>query len=97
MRLLLRAESMAPQVGLRYLDVFAERPDLGDRLAEIRARTLIIQGRHDTVILVKTAHLLHAMIPDSRYEEIPDAGHFPQLTSPDHVNRLICEFHDEQN
>ncbi|MGW2157707.1 SDR family NAD(P)-dependent oxidoreductase [Nonomuraea sp. NPDC001699] len=97
MRLLLRAESMAPQVGLRYLDVFAERPDLGDRLAEIRARTLIVQGRYDTVIPAKTAHLLHAMIPDSRYEEIPDAGHFPQLTSPDHVNRLICEFHDETN
>ncbi|MFI9594971.1 SDR family NAD(P)-dependent oxidoreductase [Nonomuraea sp. NPDC052265] len=97
MRLLLRAESMAPQVGLRYLDVFAERPDLGDRLAEIRARTLIVQGRYDTVIPAKTAHLLHALIPDSRYEEIPDAGHFPQLTSPDHVNRLICEFHDEQN
>ncbi|MGW2220170.1 alpha/beta fold hydrolase [Nonomuraea sp. NPDC001684] len=97
MRLLLRAESMAPQVGLRYLDVFAERPDLGDRLPEIRARTLIVQGRYDTVIPAKTAHLLHALIPDSRYEEIPDAGHFPQLTSPDHVNRLICEFHDEQN
>jgi pimeloyl-ACP methyl ester carboxylesterase len=89
---LLRCESMDPRIGLRYLDVFAARPDLSARLGEVTAPTLIIQGRHDTVIPLKTAHLLHAAIPDARYEELPAAGHFPGLTSPAEVNQLIAGF-----
>jgi pimeloyl-ACP methyl ester carboxylesterase len=90
--ILLRSESMDPQTGLRYLDVFAARPDLLARLPEVSVPTLIVQGRHDTVIPQKTAHLLHGAIPDARYEEIADAGHFPMLTSAEEVNRLIADF-----
>ncbi|WP_434739716.1 SDR family NAD(P)-dependent oxidoreductase [Micromonospora sp. SH-82] len=90
--LLLRCESMDPQTGLRYLDVFAERPDLADALAQITVPTLIVQGRHDTVIPAKTAHLLHGLIPGARYAELDDAGHFPYLTSPTACNELLSEF-----
>ncbi|MFC4534168.1 SDR family NAD(P)-dependent oxidoreductase [Sphaerisporangium dianthi] len=89
---LLRSESMDPQIGLRYLDVFADRPDLLGSLPEITMPALIVQGAHDTVIPRKTAHLLHGAIPDARYVEIADAGHFPGLTSPDAVNTAITEF-----
>jgi len=89
---LLRAESMDPRIGLRYVDAFGHRPDLMARLPQVSAPTLILQGRHDTIIPKKTAHLLHGAIPDARYREIEDAGHFPTLTSPDAVNRLIREF-----
>ncbi|GAA4092688.1 hypothetical protein GCM10022248_73920 [Nonomuraea soli] len=91
-RILLRSESMNPQIGLRYLDVFAERPDFLARLPEIEVPTLIVQGRHDTVIPQKTAHLLHGAIPGAEYAEVADAGHFPQLSSADEVNDIIAGF-----
>ena len=88
-RTLLRCESMDARTGLRYLDVFAARPSLRARLPEIDVPTLVVHGRHDTVIPLKTAHLLHGLIPDSEYVELPDAGHFPGLTDPDAVNAAI--------
>lgn len=91
-RQLLDCESMNPRIGLRYLDFFAAAPDLRERLSDIGAPTLIVQGARDTVIPSKTAHLLHALIPDARYAELPDAGHFPYVTHPDEMNRLLVEF-----
>ncbi|MBB5953773.1 acyl transferase domain-containing protein/pimeloyl-ACP methyl ester carboxylesterase/nucleoside-diphosphate-sugar epimerase/SAM-dependent methyltransferase [Saccharothrix tamanrassetensis] len=98
-QLLLRCESMDPQIGLRYLDVFAARPDLLARLSEVDVPTMVVQGRSDTVIPLKTAHLLHGAITDARYTEIPDAGHFPYLTSPAQCNSVLAAFvaeHDTQ-
>jgi pimeloyl-ACP methyl ester carboxylesterase len=94
-RLLLRCESMDPQTGLRYLDVFAAAPDLLGRLGDIAVPTLIVQGRHDTVIPQKTAHLLHGAIPDARYHEVPDAGHFPSLSSSEEFNAVLSAFLEE--
>ncbi|MFD7275463.1 SDR family NAD(P)-dependent oxidoreductase [Streptomyces sp. NPDC059862] len=90
--LLLRCESMDPQTGLSYLDVFAAQPTLFARLPEIAVPTLVLRGRHDTVIPVKAVHLLHGAIPDSRYHELADAGHFPCLTHPEDVHRLLLPF-----
>lgn len=90
--LLLRCESMDPQTGLRYLDVFAARPDLRHRLGELDLPVLVVQGRHDTVIPLETARLVHRGIRGARYAEIADAGHFPYLTSPDACNRLLADF-----
>ncbi|HEX6969589.1 MAG TPA: SDR family NAD(P)-dependent oxidoreductase [Micromonosporaceae bacterium] len=90
--LLLRCESMDPQTGLSYLDVFAAQPNLLGRLGEISVPTLILQGGQDTVIPRKTAHLLHGMIPDARYVELPHAGHFPTLTHPDEVHAELVPF-----
>ncbi|WP_431874894.1 SDR family NAD(P)-dependent oxidoreductase [Micromonospora marina] len=90
--LLLRCESMDPQTGLRYLDVFAARPDLRDRLGELDLPALVVQGRHDTVIPSETARLLHQGIRGARYAEIADAGHFPYLTSPQECNRILTDF-----
>ncbi|MGW0551020.1 SDR family NAD(P)-dependent oxidoreductase [Streptomyces altiplanensis] len=91
-RLLLRCESMDPQTGLSYLDVFAAQPTLFARLPEITVPTLVLWGRHDTVIPLKAAHLLHGAIPDSRFAELTGAGHFPCLTHPEDVHRLLLPF-----
>ncbi|GAB3555650.1 hypothetical protein GCM10027444_33850 [Actinopolyspora lacussalsi] len=90
--LLLRCESMDSQLGLRYLDVFADNPDLLARLPHISVPTLIVHGSHDTVIPLKTAHLLHGVIPDAEWAEIHDAGHFPGLTSPESVHEALVPF-----
>ncbi len=92
---LLRSESMDPQTGLRYLDVFATEPDTLSRLPLIAVPTLIVQGRYDSVIPQKTAHLLHGAIADSRYAEIDGAGHFPALTRPEVFNSVLTGFLSE--
>ncbi len=90
--LLLRCESMDPRTGLSYLEEFSKQPDFLTKLPLIAAPTLIVHGRFDSAITVKTAHLLHGAIPNARYEEIADAGHFPSLTSSDQINRILLEF-----
>jgi pimeloyl-ACP methyl ester carboxylesterase len=89
--LLLRCESMSPQIGLRYLDVFATEPDLLARLPQIATPTLIVQGSEDTIIPRTTAQLLHGAIPHAEYAEIAGAGHFPYLTHADELHRLLRE------
>jgi pimeloyl-ACP methyl ester carboxylesterase len=83
---------MDPQTGMRYLDAFAAHAGTQDRLADITTPTMIIHGRYDTVIPIRTVHLLHGLIRDSALAEIPDAGHFPGLTSPVPVNETLAEF-----
>ncbi|HEX8106442.1 MAG TPA: alpha/beta fold hydrolase, partial [Kofleriaceae bacterium] len=94
-RFLLRCESMDPQTGLRYLDLFTKEPELAPRLGEIAAPTLILHGRHDSVVGVKTGHFLHGAIPDARYVELPRSGHFVCVTDADAVNRELAAFLDE--
>ncbi|WP_462203455.1 alpha/beta fold hydrolase, partial [Frankia sp. CcWB3] len=92
---LLRCESMAPHIGLRYLDVFAEQPDLLRRLPDIPVPTLVVHGRLDGIVPLKTAHLMHGAIPDARYHELPDAGHFPSVTHPREVSDVLAAFVSE--
>src|SRR5262249_6033059 len=91
-RLLLRCESMDPRSGLRYLDLFAKEPDLGPRLAQIAAPTLILHGRYDSVVGIETAQFLRAAIPSVRYVELPDSGHFVCFTDPDDVTGELADF-----
>ncbi|EFG64219.1 alpha/beta hydrolase [Streptomyces sp. SPB074] len=89
---LLRCESMAPHIGLRYLDVFAQQPDLLGRLGDIAVPTLVVAGGVDAVVPRKTSHLMHGAIPDARYHELPRAGHFPTVTDPDGVTAALSAF-----
>jgi pimeloyl-ACP methyl ester carboxylesterase len=91
-RLLLRCESMDPQTGLRYLDVFVTEPTLLSRLPDITVPTLVVQGPHDTVIPMKTAHLLHGAIPGAEYTEVGGAGHFPAFTHASQLNDILAGF-----
>jgi len=55
-------------------------------LAE-RIPVLIIWGDRDPIIPVEHGRRAHAEIPHSRFVEIPDARHWPQLDQP----RLVCK------
>ena len=55
-------------------------------LAE-RMPVLIIWGDRDPIIPVEHGRRAHAEIPHSRFVEIPDARHWPQLDQP----RLVCK------
>ncbi|MBM7494186.1 acyl transferase domain-containing protein/enoyl-CoA hydratase/carnithine racemase/pimeloyl-ACP methyl ester carboxylesterase/tryptophanase/acyl carrier protein [Micromonospora luteifusca] len=89
--LLLRCESMDPKTGLKYLSLFTEQ-DLSGRLPDISVPTLVVQGRHDSVVGVKTGHFMHGAIPDARYVELPNSGHFVCFTDAERVNEELTGF-----
>lgn len=91
--LLLRCESMESRTGALYVTALMKsRPGLFARLPEIAVPSLILRGRHDTMVPVKDAHLLHGAIPSADYAELPQAGHFPFLTHPAEVDALLTPF-----
>ena len=56
--------------------------------------SLIIWGENDRIIPVSHAHRAHEMLPESRLEIFPDAGHFPFNDHPDRFISLMRDFID---
>lgn len=90
--LLLRCESMDPRFGLIYLEGMKYLPSLYARLPQIAAPTLVLRGELDTMVPAEDAQVLAKAIPDARFGELANAGHFPCLTHPDQVDALITPF-----
>ncbi|NTU68762.1 MAG: alpha/beta fold hydrolase [Chlorobiaceae bacterium] len=67
----------------------AERPDSISLLPAITCPVLCINGESDIVTPVITASDMHASIPGSKLELLPDAGHLSNLDQPDLFNRLL--------
>ncbi|WP_435593435.1 alpha/beta fold hydrolase [Nocardia sp. bgisy118] len=67
-------------------------PTLLDRLPAITTPTLITWGQCDRMIPLTHATAYANAIPGARLEIISDAGHLPQLESPDTLARLVIEF-----
>ncbi len=63
-----------------------------DRLAEIRAPTLVIQGRHDRVRTPEHGAGMRDRIPGARLEVLEHCGHTPQLEAPEEFHRLALSF-----
>jgi pimeloyl-ACP methyl ester carboxylesterase len=91
-QLLLRCESMNPGTGMKYLDAFAARPSLFAKLPEITVPTLVLRGRHDSMVPAKDAHLLYGAIPNAEFAEVAEAGHFPYFTHPEAVQAELDPF-----
>ncbi len=66
--------------------------DVMQRVASIRAPTLVICGDEDRMTPVKFARFLHEAIPGARLAIIPGAGHMVMLEKPADVNRALTEF-----
>ncbi|WXG43582.1 MAG: alpha/beta hydrolase [Promethearchaeati archaeon SRVP18_Atabeyarchaeia-1] len=65
--------------------------DLGKRLSEIAAPTLIIHGADDLLPL-SMAQFLQQSIKGSKLEVISDSGHMPMLEQPEKFNEAILKF-----
>lgn len=59
---------------------------------KIRARCLIIGFSDDIITPPHLCREVAEFIPDCRYEEIPDCGHYGYLEEPDIINSLIINF-----
>jgi 3-oxoadipate enol-lactonase len=68
-----------------------ERMDLRDRLAEIRARTLIVSGSDDPSTPVEHQRVIAQSIRGARHETVGPAAHLAVIEQAAAVNRLILE------
>jgi 3-oxoadipate enol-lactonase len=66
--------------------------DQRDRVAEIRAPTLVVCGDDDKPTPPALSRQLQAMITGSHFRLIADAGHLTNLVEPHEFNRAIEEF-----
>jgi pimeloyl-ACP methyl ester carboxylesterase len=70
----------------------AIRHNLGDELREIKAPTLLIWGKNDTITPPLVAEEFHRLIPHSELHYINYCGHAPMMEVPDEFNNILDEF-----
>ena len=66
--------------------------DAYDRVPEIRAETLVLQGGADNVVDPRNADLLVELIPKARLELIPDRGHLLVWQEAERLAPIVKEF-----
>jgi pimeloyl-ACP methyl ester carboxylesterase len=75
------------------VDPRGQRVDASDRLYLAQAIPfLLVWGERDPIIPVEHARAAHRLVPGSRLEIFPDAGHFPHLDDPLRFVRLLRAF-----
>lgn len=67
-------------------------PPAAERLAEVKAPTLVVVGDHDLPEIHETADVLVSNIRGARKAVIHDAAHLPNLEHPEKFNRLLLDF-----
>jgi 3-oxoadipate enol-lactonase len=67
-------------------------PDAGERLSEVRARTLILVGHDDVSDMAVIAEQLEREIPDVRRASITGTAHLPSLERPEEFDKLVLAF-----
>ncbi len=67
-------------------------PSLLARVAGIRVPTLVVWGAADRIAPPEHGLAYAAAIPGARWELIDEAGHLPQLETPDRLGRLVIDF-----
>jgi pimeloyl-ACP methyl ester carboxylesterase len=77
------------------VDPGGQRVNATDRLylAE-RVPTMLLWGERDPIIPVHHGRAAHELIPGSRFESFPNAGHFPHRTDPRAFVRCLEDFID---
>jgi 3-oxoadipate enol-lactonase len=81
----------APDDISEAMRAIAEREDSTELLTEIACPTLIICGMDDTVTPPEIATTMHALIPGSKLELIPEAGHLSNLEQPAMFNGILLD------
>jgi pimeloyl-ACP methyl ester carboxylesterase len=75
------------------VDPRGQRVDASDRLYLAQAVPfMLVWGEHDPIIPVEHAQTAHRLVPSSRLELFPDAGHFPHLDDPLRFVRVVIDF-----
>lgn len=70
---------------------FPEPPTV-ERLAAIKAPTLVVIGSIDHPNLIAIADILHTKIPGARKVVMPGASHHPPVEQPKEFNRILSDY-----
>jgi pimeloyl-ACP methyl ester carboxylesterase len=75
------------------IDVRGQKVSATDRLHLLESTpTLIVWGERDNTIPLEHGVQSHDAIPNSRFETLPAAAHFPNLEDPENLARVIDDF-----
>jgi pimeloyl-ACP methyl ester carboxylesterase len=73
----------------------AVRHNLGDKLYQIKAPTLLIWGKEDTVTPQFVGEKFNELIDNSQLFIVEKCGHAPMMERPEIFNKILSEFLDE--
>jgi pimeloyl-ACP methyl ester carboxylesterase len=85
----------ARSAALKQVREIRSNPVPWEDMKGVRAPTLLIWGRQDTVVPLKYGERLNTYLPDSRMVVLEDAGHLPQWEKPEEVAKLVSAFFEE--
>ena len=75
------------------VDPRGQRVDARDRLyLSESVPTMLVWGDKDRIIPVEHGREAHELMPDSRFEEFPGAGHFPFNDDPERFVEVLTDF-----
>lgn len=69
-------------------------PTLQSRLPRVDVPVLVVWGAADRIGDPEIGERYAELIPDARFEVIPDAGHLPQIETPARLTALVASFAD---
>jgi 3-oxoadipate enol-lactonase len=72
-----------------------DREPIADELDQVTAPTLVVVGADDLATPVVNAEAIHKLIPGSRLEIVPNAGHSSTIEQPDAISDLLETFIDQ--
>lgn len=88
-----RARRAFLQTARSVIDERGQRVDARDRLYLSAALpSLLVWGAEDPIIPLAHGERAHALMPGSRFEVFPDAGHFPFNDDPDRFAEVLRSF-----
>jgi len=70
-------------------------PSIKDRLSDIKVPTLLIWGRHDTMIPVKYANDFVSSIKNCQLEIMENCGHTPHIEEPIKFSQIVLNFFNQ--
>lgn len=94
-------EDLAPEVRTLALEMCRSnfmrertlKPPIIDRLRDITAPTLIVDGEHDPSAIQEIADLMAVRIAGAKRVDL-DTGHLPPIERPEETTRVLVEFVD---
>ncbi len=75
----------------------AIRHNLGDKLHQISAPTLLIWGKNDNVTPPFVAEKFKELIPNASLFLLDECGHAPMMEKPDEFNQILEKFLQKEN
>jgi len=85
-------ESKSPEIYAAQTRALINRPDAGPVMSSIRCPTLVLCGHDDSWAPVQRHREMSAMIPGSRFVDIPECGHMCTMERPEAVNAALREW-----